>query len=192
MNKKYKIFVAIFLIIIIIMGLVIFLKKSSKYPKAKIITSKGTIIIQLFPNKSPKTVANFEKYAKENFYNNLVFHRVIDGFMIQGGGLYANGTVKTTHSPIPLESNNGLSNTRGTIALARTSAPNSATSQFFINTVDNTFLDHTKLSPGYAVFGKVIKGMNVVDKISSSPTTTKYGMKDWPINNIIIKKIIIN
>lgn len=191
MNKKYKIFITIFLILIIILGITFYLKTNSKSPKAKIITSDGTIIVQLFPSKSPKTVANFEKYANDNFYNNLVFHRVIPNFMIQGGGLYANGSVKPTRAPIFLESNNGLSNTKGTIAMARTSSPNSATSQFFINTVDNTFLDHSKISPGYAVFGKVIKGMNIVNKISASPTTIKYGMKNWPVKNIIIKKIVI-
>ena len=180
---------AIFLILIIVIGITIYLKRNSKYPKAKIITSEGTIIVQLFPDKAPKTVANFEKYANENFYNGLVFHRIIPNFMIQGGGLYANGSVKPTYAPIPLESNNNLSNTKGTIAMARTSSPNSATSQFFINTVDNTFLDHSKLSPGYAVFGKVIKGMNVVNKISASPTTTKYGMQNWPVKNIIIYSV---
>lgn len=191
MEKKYKIFLLIFLVLIILVGALTFVLGSFNKNKAKIITNEGTIVVKLYPQKAPLTVANFKKYVKNNFYDGLIFHRVIKGFMIQGGGLYPNGTVKPTYAPIPSEANNGLSNLRGTIAMARTSDPNSATSQFFINTVDNTFLDHTLVSPGYTVFGKVVRGMNVVDKISNVQTETKYGLKDWPVENITIEKVVI-
>jgi len=159
--------------------------------KVVIETSFGNITVQLYPKKAPKTVANFINYVKENFYSNTIFHRVIPGFMIQGGGFTTSMKQKKTRSPITNEANNGLHNTVGTLAMARTSNPNSATSQFFINTVNNSFLDQSSSSYGYAVFGKVVKGMNIVHKIEFSATETKDGMRDVPVKPIIIKSIKI-
>ena len=133
-------------------------------------TSMGKIEIELFNDKAPISTQNFESYIKDNFYNGTIFHRVIPGFMIQGGGMNADMTEKTTKASIQNESYNGLKNTRGTLAMARTNNPNSATSQFFINTVDNDFLNKSQMNAGYAVFGKVTKGMDVVDKITQVPT----------------------
>lgn len=149
-------------------------------------TNFGTITIQLAPDKAPITVSNFSTYVNEGFYTNTIFHRVISGFMIQGGGFLTTGVQKTTHAPIILESNNGLSNLRGTIAMARTNAANSATAQFFINTVDNLFLDYASSSnPGYAVFGKVIENsMTVADSISANPTNKT---NDQPVKAVIIE-----
>jgi peptidyl-prolyl cis-trans isomerase A (cyclophilin A) len=152
-------------------------------------TSKGNIEIELYADKSPKTVANFITYVNSGYYDGLVFHRVIKGFMVQGGGFNKFAVEKKTNSPIVLESNNGLKNLTGTVAMARTNAPNSATSQFFISTVDNDFLDYAGTSnPGYAVFGKVIKGMHIVFEIENVKTATKNGNGDWPVENIIITK----
>ncbi|HEY6355728.1 MAG TPA: peptidylprolyl isomerase, partial [Burkholderiaceae bacterium] len=135
--------------------------------KVKLTTSMGDVVIQLDADKAPKTVANFVQYVKDGHYDGLVFHRVIGGFMIQGGGYDADMKEKPTRAPIPLESRNGLSNLRGTVAMARTSVPDSASSQFFINVIDNPRLDAANASDGngYAVFGKVVLGMDVVDKI---------------------------
>ena len=138
-------------------------------------TSMGNIEIELFNDKAPVSAKNFEDYAKANFYNGTIFHRVIPGFMIQGGGMDANMVEKPTKAPIQNESYNGLKNARGTLAMARTNKPNSATSQFFINTVDNDFLNRSQMNAGYAVFGKVTKGMDVVDKITQVPTAN-FGM----------------
>lgn len=148
-------------------------------------TSMGIVEMELNESAAPISVANFLSYVDENFYDGLVFHRVIDGFMIQGGGFLPNGNQKTTKPPIVLESGNGLKNDVGTIAMARTSDPNSATSQFFINTVQNDFLNKGTRDDGYAVFGKVISGMDVVKKIES--VQTKAG--DWPVENVIINSI---
>lgn len=159
---------------------------NSKMEKVKIETNYGDIIVELNSKKAPITVENFKTYVKENFYDNTTFHRVIDGFMIQGGGYDANsGKEKTTHNPIKLESDNGLKNDRGTIAMARTSVPDSATSQFFINTKDNDFLNYGSRDQGYAVFGKVTEGIDVVDKISKVST----GFNDKPIEAVVINKI---
>jgi len=153
-------------------------------------TSKGNIEVELDSEHAPATVENFLVYVDEGFYSGTVFHRVIDGFMVQGGGFTANGSEKATHNPIKLESNNGLKNTRGTIAMARTNYPHSATSQFFINVVDNSFLDYSSAAnPGYAAFGRVISGMDVVDQIKSVPVTTKHGMENWPAEEVEIIKI---
>ena len=133
-------------------------------------TSMGNIEIELFNDKAPISAKNFEDYIKDNFYNGTVFHRVIPGFMIQGGGMDGNMVEKQTKAPIQNESYNGLKNARGTLAMARTNNPNSATSQFFINTVDNDFLNKSQMNAGYTVFGKVTKGMDVVDKITQVPT----------------------
>ncbi|WP_109441737.1 peptidylprolyl isomerase [Acinetobacter haemolyticus] len=136
-------------------------------------TSMGNIEIELFDDKAPVSAKNFESYVKSNFYAGTIFHRVIPGFMVQGGGLDANMVEKTTKAPIVNEASNGLKNTRGTLAMARTRDPNSATSQFFINVADNHFLNRSAMDAGYAVFGKVTKGMEVVDKIVNVPTANQ-------------------
>jgi cyclophilin family peptidyl-prolyl cis-trans isomerase len=136
-------------------------------------TSQGDIVLELYPDKAPKTVANFLQYVEDGFYSNTIFHRVIDNFMIQGGGFDNNYMRKQTRAPILNEADNGLKNELGTIAMARTMDPHSATAQFFINVKDNDFLNHSNKTPrgwGYAVFGKVIKGMQTVDKIRQIPT----------------------
>jgi len=144
-----------------------------KAPRVLLKTNVGDIVLELDTTKAPQTVENFLKYVNEGFYNGTIFHRVIDGFMIQGGGFTQDFHKKTTHPPIQNEANNGLRNTRGSIAMARTSNPHSATAQFFINVVDNDFLDFRAPSGnnwGYAVFGKVVEGMDVVDKIRKTST----------------------
>ena len=156
----------------------------------KLSTSQGDIVIQLDAAKAPKTVANFLAYVKAGHYSGTIFHRVIDGFMIQGGGMTPDMREKPTNAPIPLESRNGLSNTRGTVAMARTSVPDSATSQFFINVKDNPFLDQPN-SPdgnGYAVFGRVVEGMDVVDKIRAVRTGSAGMHRDVPAEPVLIKK----
>jgi len=141
---------------------------------------------------SPKTVANFLDYVKSGQYSGTIFHRVIKGFMIQGGGYTTSFAEKPTRAPIPLESRNGLKNTTGTIAMARTSDPNSATAQFFINTVDNAGLDYPNPDGnGYAVFGKVISGMDVVKKIEATPTTSRGPMADVPQQPIVIESATV-
>lgn len=154
-------------------------------------TSMGTIEVQLDKEKAPITVANFLKYVNEGFYDGTIFHRVIPGFMVQGGGFTPDGGEKKTHDPIKLESANGLKNTLGTVAMARTSVPDSATSQFFINVADNGFLDFSSGNPGYAVFGKVTSGMDVVNKIVAVKTSTRSGNGDWPVEDVVIKKVYI-
>ncbi len=151
-------------------------------------TNYGDIKIELYKNKAPITVENFLRYVNENSYDGTIFHRIIDGFMIQGGGFTLEGNEKETHEPIKLESNNGLKNDRGTIAMARTNVPDSATNQFFINLVDNDFLNYSPGNPGYTVFGKVVEGMDVVDKIAKVQTTIKQDMKDWPVEDVVIEK----
>lgn len=150
-------------------------------------TNYGDIQIELFEEEAPNTVANFLGYVEDEFYSETIFHRVIDGFMIQGGGFLADGSEKDTKDPIELEA--GLDNSRGTVAMARTNNPNSATSQFFINTVDNKFLNPNPGSDGYAVFGKVISGMDVVDKISKVETSSNGPFDDWPVEDVVIEKI---
>lgn len=159
-----------------------------KETKVLLKTNKGDILIQLYSDKAPITVENFLSYVKDGSYEGTVFHRVIKGFMIQGGGYTKEGIEKSTKNPIKLESGNGLKNEIGTIAMARTAVPDSATNQFFINTADNAFLNKGSRDDGYAVFGKIIKGMDVVTKIESSKTSTKFGMSDWPIDEVIIIK----
>ena len=165
----------------------------SQAQTVKLSTTQGDIVIQLDAAKAPKTVANFLNYVKSGHYSGTIFHRVIDGFMIQGGGMTEDLREKPTNPPIPLESNNGLSNLRGTIAMARTSVPDSATAQFFINVKDNLFLNATGPGSrdGYAVFGKVTKGMDVVDKIRTVNTTRKGPHGDVPVTPIIIKQVSI-
>jgi peptidyl-prolyl cis-trans isomerase A (cyclophilin A) len=161
--------------------------------KVKLATSAGDIVIELDKAKAPKTVENFVQYVKDGHYNGTVFHRVIPNFMIQGGGMTADMTEKTTRASIPLESKNGLSNVRGSIAMARTNDPNSATSQFFINVQDNPRLDaaNARDGNGYAVFGKVIAGMDVVDKIRAVPTSSKGMHDDVPMMPVTINKATI-
>ena len=155
-------------------------------PRVDIETNHGVITVQLAVNEAPITVENFLTYMNEDFYDNTLFHRVINGFMIQGGGFSTEFERLETHAPIVLESNSGLSNIRGTISMARTSAPDSASSQFFINTVDNLFLDYQDASrPGYAIFGVVLEGMDVVDSISAQAT----GVQDVPDSPVIIEAI---
>ncbi len=153
-------------------------------------TNHGPISIELNSEKAPKSAENFLQYAKEGFYNGTIFHRVIDGFMIQGGGFEPGMSQKANHDPIDNEADNGLSNLTGTLAMARTAEPHSATSQFFINVSDNFFLDHrgkTAQGWGYAVFGKVVDGMDVINKIKSCQTTSRAGHQDVPIDDIIIE-----
>lgn len=152
-------------------------------------TSKGNIEIELYADKAPVTVNNFLMYVNEHFYDGSVFHRVMDGFMIQGGGFTSDGVERYTRDPIILESNNGLHNGIGYVAMARTSDPNSATSQFFINVADNSALDYSGPdNPGYAVFGKVISGMDVVNEIKSVPTSTRGNYENWPVEDVIITR----
>jgi peptidyl-prolyl cis-trans isomerase A (cyclophilin A) len=153
-------------------------------------TSKGDITLALDPDKAPKTVANFLRYVDEGFYNGTIFHRVIRNFMIQGGGLTPDLRKKPTHAPVENEARNGLKNVRGSIAMARTRDPHSATAQFFINHRDNPNLDYPSFDGwGYAVFGKVIDGMDVVDAIASVETTHKNGRSDVPVDPVIIKSV---
>ena len=156
-------------------------------------TSQGDIRIALDAEHAPKSVANFIQYVKAGHYNGLIFHRVISGFMIQGGGFTPKMDQRPTKPPIPLESRNGLLNVRGSIAMARTGDPNSATAQFFINTVDNAFLDAANSADGngYAVFGRVLEGMDVVDKIRAMPTGNKNGQQNVPLTPILITKAIV-
>ena len=152
-------------------------------------TNQGVIVLDLDADKAPKTVANFLAYAREGFFTDTIFHRVIDGFMIQGGGFEPGMRQKLTRPPIDNEADNGLRNARGTIAMARTSDPHSATSQFFINVADNDFLNFTAPTPtgwGYCVFGRVTEGMDVVDTIKGTATTSRNGHQDVPVNDIII------
>ena len=154
-------------------------------------TNKGNIEIELNPEKAPISVANFLNYVKEGHYDGTVFHRVISNFMIQGGGFTPDGQQKQVKDPIKLESNNGLKNDEGTIAMARTMIADSATSQFFINVKDNAFLNYAPGNDGYAVFGKVISGMEVVNEIKSVNTETKFGMQDWPTEDVVITKVYV-
>lgn len=164
-------------------------KESIPMEYVEIVTNKGNITLELDPNSAPETVSNFLSYVDEGFYNGTVFHRVIGDFMIQGGGFTADGEKKETGDPIVLESQNGLSNDVGTIAMARTNAPNSATAQFFINVKDNKFLNYSGGNPGYAVFGRVTSGMDVVNEIRQAATGMKNGMPDWPKEDVVIEKI---
>lgn len=160
----------------------------------KMDTNHGTIMLELDADSAPNTVANFLTYAKEGFFDGTIFHRVISNFMIQGGGFSEDMSQKTTHDPIKNEANNGLKNDNGTIAMARTGDPHSATAQFFINVKDNDFLNFSSETPqgwGYAVFGKVTEGMDVVEKIKGVATTTKGPYQDVPQEAVIIEKVSI-
>ncbi len=166
----------------------------STTPRVKLQTSMGDMVIQLDAEKAPKTVDNFLTYVKEGFYDGTVFHRVINNFMIQGGGFEAGMKQKSTHEPVENEANNGLKNDRYTLAMARTSDPHSATAQFFINVADNDFLNFTSPTPngwGYAVFGKVVEGTEVVDQIKGVKTGTKGFHQDVPVQDVVIEKATV-
>jgi peptidyl-prolyl cis-trans isomerase A (cyclophilin A)/peptidyl-prolyl cis-trans isomerase B (cyclophilin B) len=152
-------------------------------------TSKGTFTVQLFDKQAPISVANFYKYADEGYFDGTIFHRVIPGFMVQGGGLTADMRNKRGHEPIKNEATNGLKNKRGTLSMARTNDIDSATSQFFINVVDNDFLDHKPGNYGYAVFGRVDSGMDVVDAIAAVKTGTKGMYQDVPVETVTIESV---
>jgi len=164
-------------------------------PRVRLVTTLGDIVLELDHSKAPKSVENFLAYVNEGFYEGTIFHRVIDGFMIQGGGFTQDFMKKPTHSPIQNEADNGLKNERGTIAMARTGDPHSATAQFFINVVNNDFLDYRSPTPrgwGYAVFGKVVEGMDVVDNIRHTPTGSGGPFrKDVPRTPIVIEKAVV-
>jgi len=180
---------------------------SSSAPRVVLVTSAGDITLELEPDKAPRTVANFLQYVKAGHYDGTIFHRVIDNFMIQGGGFTTDMKEKSTRAPIPLEAASGLENKRGTVAMARTNDPNSATAQFFINIADNAFLNYRKFDSdttvetrsgprvvpagtvvdGYAVFGRVVAGMEVVDKIRAVQTATQGRMENVPTQPVIIK-----
>ena len=158
-------------------------------PTVLLETTSGDILIELFPDKAPKTVANFLQYVDEGFYTNTIFHRVIPSFMIQGGGLGARMDEKSTREPVANEADNGVKNERGTIAMARTRDPHSATAQFFINLVDNSFLDHSAPTLdgwGYCAFGRVTEGMDVVDKIAKVKTKSMGMHENVPVDMVLI------
>jgi peptidyl-prolyl cis-trans isomerase A (cyclophilin A) len=162
---------------------------ASTAPQVKLSTSAGDIVLELYPDKAPNTVENFLQYVSDKHYDGTIFHRVIDGFMIQGGGLTANLQQKPTRAPIPIESANGLKNDKYTLAMARTANPNSATAQFFINVGDNAFLNYkapTAQGWGYTVFGKVIAGLEVVDQIRAVPTDNQGMYQNVPRTPIVI------
>lgn len=168
---------------------------SGAAPKNQVVlinTSMGNIKIELFPKEAPFTVKNFLEYVRDGYYNGTVFHRVIPGFMIQGGGFMADMKMKQTGRPVKNEAGNGLKNDRGTVAMARTSDPDSATSQFFINVVNNDGLNRPMPDGyGYAVFGKVVEGMDVVDKIAAVKTGSKMFFQDVPVTPVVIKSITV-
>lgn len=158
-------------------------------------TNHGDIVIKVFADKAPITVANFLDYCRSGFYDNTIFHRVINGFMIQGGGFESGMKQKPTKEQIKNEANNGLKNTRGTLAMARTMAPHSATAQFFINVVDNDFLNFRSETPegwGYAVFAEVVEGMDIVDKIKSVKTGRSGMHQDVPVEDVVINSVTVD
>jgi cyclophilin family peptidyl-prolyl cis-trans isomerase len=163
-------------------------------PQVDIKTNVGTIRVELYPAKAPKTVENFLQYARDGYYNGTLFHRVIDGFMIQGGGFEANYKQKPTRDPVPNEAKNGLKNEAGTLAMARTPAPHSATAQFFINVANNEFLNPERAQDGwgYAVFGKVVSGMDVVTRIAKTPTGPAGPFRsDVPRQPVVIESVTV-
>jgi peptidyl-prolyl cis-trans isomerase B (cyclophilin B) len=179
--------------VFVILGLLFFAGSAltaDNHTKVVLETSKGRIVLELYPGKAPETVQNFLSYVDAKFYDGTIFHRVIPGFMIQGGGFTADMERKTTQAPIKNEADKGLKNDRGTISMARTGDPHSATAQFFINTVNNDALNHTSKTPrgwGYAAFGKVVEGMDTVDAISAVKTTTRGPYRDVPVEPVVIK-----
>lgn len=164
---------------------------AADYPQVRIETSAGSFVVQLDDNRAPLTTANFLRYVQDGHYEGTIFHRVIGGFVIQGGGFTENLSQKPVREPIPNESGNGLSNRRGTLAMARTSAPHSADAQFYLNLADNLDLDPKPTRWGYAVFGEVIQGLEVVDEIGHRATSTRSGMQNVPVEAIIIRKVSV-
>lgn len=163
-------------------------------PRVRIETGKGAITVEIFPAQAPKSAENFLAYASKGFYDGTVFHRVIPGFMIQGGGMTPDMAQKPNDAPIPNEADNGLRNLRGTLAMARTGDPHSATSQFFINVADNAFLDHRGKSAqgwGYAVFGQVVEGMDVVDAIVAVPRGRRGPHDDVPVEPVVMQRVSV-
>jgi peptidyl-prolyl cis-trans isomerase B (cyclophilin B) len=164
-------------------------------PKVELhIAGEGVVTLELDEQKAPKTVANFLNYVKKGHYDGTVFHRVIDGFMIQGGGFAPGMTQKPTDAPVENEANNGLKNKKYTVAMARTSAPHSASAQFFINVADNDFLDHKSPTPqgwGYAVFGKVVSGQDVIDRLKGVATGNVGGHGDVPKQDVVLEKAVL-
>lgn len=156
-------------------------------PSVRFKTSQGEFTVELFPEEAPITVENFLQYVSDGFFDGTVFHRVVPGFVIQGGGLTAELEAKKTRAPITNEARNGLKNQRGTLSMARTNEVNSATSQFFVNLKDNAFLDHKPGSFGYAVFGRVTSGMDVIDRIAKVPTGRRKGYDDAPLETVAIE-----
>ncbi len=157
----------------------------------RLTTTMGNIDVELDFDKAPKSAANFEQYVKEGHFDGTIFHRVIDNFMIQGGGMLPDMSQKKTRACIDNEADNGLKNVKGSVAMARTNDPHSASSQFFINIADNAFLDHSSPTPqgwGYAVFGKVVDGMDVVERMKAVATTSRAGHQDVPADDILIEK----
>ncbi len=187
---KYLNLSLLIVILLLVLPLMTFAREN---PKVLMKTTMGDITIELFKEKAPISVENFLSYVKEGFYNGLIFHRVIKDFMIQGGGYTAQMQEKETKAPIKNEAGNGLKNKRGTIAYARTPVVNSATAQFFINHVDNSFLDHKSNNPqefGYAVFGKVVDGMDVVDKIANVKVhSLPNGMQNVPVKPVVMESV---
>lgn len=164
-------------------------QQASETPMVKMSTSLGELTIELYPDQAPETVDNFLQYVEADFYDGTIFHRVIPGFVLQGGGFTSSMERKTTREPIDNESDNGLENLRGTLSMARLPDPHSATSQFFVNLADNPHLDHQGGDQwGYAVFGKVVDGMTVIDEIAGVETTTKTGHRDVPTEPVVIKE----
>jgi len=162
---------------------------AAEAPKVALETDKGRIVLELYPDKAPATVKNFLAYVDDGHYNGTIFHRVIPNFMVQCGGMTLSMKEKPTKAPVKNEADNGLKNLRGTIAMARTQVPDSATAQFFINTVDNDFLNHKNKTPqgwGYTVFGKVVEGMDVVDAIAKVKTGNRGGHQDVPVDTLMI------
>jgi len=162
---------------------------AAEAPKVALETDKGRIVLELYPDKAPATVKNFLAYVDDGHYNGTIFHRVIPNFMVQCGGMTVSMKEKPTKPPVKNEADNGLKNLRGTIAMARTQVPDSATAQFFINTVDNDFLNHKNKTPegwGYTVFGKVVEGMDVVDAIAKVKTGNRGGHQDVPVDTLMI------
>lgn len=166
--------------------------QTGENPMVKMTTNLGVIEIELLPNQAPNTTANFLKYVEEGYFDGLIFHRVIPNFVIQGGGFEPGMKQKTTKDPIQNEADNGLKNERGTLSMARTSDPHSATSQFFLNLADNDFLDHKAKNSdgwGYAVFAKVVSGMDVVDAIAQTPTGKVGGHSDVPLQDVVMQRV---
>ncbi len=184
---------AVIIAILIVFGVVLAAGAADQpvgNPKVVLETSKGQIVIELYLQKAPETVVNFLDYVDAKFYDGTLFHRVIPNFMIQGGGFTSDMKRKPGKGPIKNEADRGLKNDRGTIAMARTGDPHSATAQFFINTANNDFLDHknkTQQGWGYAAFGKVIEGMDVIDAISAVKTTKRGSFRDVPVEEVVIK-----